>query len=1042
MTRKSFANMGDHNYQDYSEEKYFEKQKSATKRTASDPVGGKQAKKVTKACDRCHSLKRRCDGKLPCATCGVKRKCTYDRPPTFAVRPVNPEVIEELVNETRMIRELLQAGGAVHPTGPHAERLSELIDSATALIATLGPSHLAGGQPEDYGYPPNMGQEYDNPTSSALTRSLNEQASHFQQENVEITPPYPIGADSSLLLGLDMNAWKSIITNDGADPMIASSQYEHHEGLNRTGSPAWGASSGAVGPSKKRKLNEEHFWDWMITLNDNSDTMELPSIPHVKPEVISELALSSNQIYPGALSNSASNGVPYAAVASEIAYRARRQSMLGVDPAQMIPTSRPLQQEPFIPSGPFATAPLVQYQPSPFDLQGAVLSTSPRGFGLQTTRTPSVTSLPMPASPLSHALALRDSTTYHAKKSRDEAGSAIDEVELLVQELGGIAMNPNTTSPTTTGGAKSPASLGSGVLPTAIPVGPKLTRRKSEAATDQPAAHSMGATSFVSGGSPKSPVEGGPSAVYGSPGSVSSNGAPGPLVDEDQAFAVDEDPYFSLRVDPQAPALTVMSRLAPTILMPEEERYFLEKYLGTAGCWCSMGVPAPMLLGPQATRNTLLLNATLAHAFRYMRQRRQGEIFLARAKRIAMTVEEDSMTSARAYFLMGVYSQDQGKSALGQAWSVLGLAKAVNQHLNIPPPSARSLFAATGVNPPDSSLLNPLQYEFRQRIMWFLYVAATDYLLNYDGESYPDPKSAAFDNLPNMMPNDELWNGLDDLGHPIPGTSAVRIVRKLVAQGVCQAVPLSQPNNPSGLQRRFPSYGFTERCALYLLLNRVQRLVRARERDPEANLRGDSMKALELDLARWDANLPQYLKTSLVADLPQTATYDEDAVPLPEDMLFHSAHGLRLMFCLTQILLHRPSGALVGDGTPVLSWPSPHSREICYSAARESTHVVSRLLKHNPDCSRINTNAFYAVFQCGAVHALCRYELKNADPSSSFLEAILGPGSPHVDRVSAAIIKSEEGLAVHLEILRRMAHCWGAGANYYTTLRRMGSALL
>ncbi|KXS16391.1 hypothetical protein M427DRAFT_31130 [Gonapodya prolifera JEL478] len=986
MTRKTFPSVADGGQVDDATPGKSTEKKRRARRTKVHPDGVRLQKKVSKACDR-----------------SVEAK---------------PEVLEELVNETRIIREILQAGAAVDPTGPHAERLWELINSATALIATLlssnvtGP-HQQGDTADQSTADEDIGQGYDIPSFDHTTA-------------VEMAPAYPVGEDSSILLGLDMTAWRSIIsgaeTDAGTDPILSTHFDSVQEGqLHQSEFSGLdvGASSGC-GPvgqvSKKRKLNDhENFWEWIIALNDNPDTLELPSISHIRSELISELALSSSQIYPDLSLHSLTenNGAPVE---------------LDMQPeiAQL-----PLVPTPQLPSAPFDVLGVGTSTGA-----GALLSTSPAPFSLTSSdsaRTaPSTSSSPSTgSSPLPEVLALRDSTMYRITKSRDEQGQAIDEVALLVQELAGV----------TVGGSVNANAAGVAFMTGAIAYG----TIGSAAMTNPTVAHSkIGTANFGSGASPSSPPNVDPLAAYGSPGRDDSSDEDGVQtpVDENQVFTVDEDPYFSLRVEPSPSALAVMSKLAPVILTPEEERYYLEKYLGTAGCWCSMGIPAPMLLGPKATRNTLLLNATLAHSFRYMRQRRQGEIFLARAKRIVMTVEEDSMTSARAYFLIGIYSHDQGKSALGQAWSVLGLGNAIHQRLNKPPPSSRSLLAATGVHPPDSTLLNPLQYEFRQRIMWFLYVAATDYLLNFDGESYPDPKSAAFDNLPNMMPSDELWNGLDDLGHPIPGTPAVRIVRKLIAQGVCQAVTLSQPNNPSTLQRRFPSYGFTERCSLYLILNRVQRLVWARERKMEPPQSGDSVAKVQLDLARWDANLPQYLKTSLTADLPQTGTQKKDAVPLPEDMLFHSAHSLRLMFCLTQILLHRSSGVHVGDGTSALSWPSSHSREICYSAARESTHVVSRLLKHNPDCSRINTNAFYAVFQCGAVHALCRYELRNADPTSSFLDAILGPGAPHVDRVSAAIVKSEEGFAVHLETLRRMTHCWSAGANYYTTLRRMGSALM
>ncbi|KAJ3337619.1 hypothetical protein HDU93_000762 [Gonapodya sp. JEL0774] len=789
------------------------------------------------------------------------------------------------------------------------------------------------------------------------------------------SPPNPLEADTEKLLDLDLTAWKEQITEENARhymelPMLPEP--------SRRGLDSYLASPAEAFTSKKRKLADDRV-DWMmspynLTTPTSTTDLDMFTTSHSNMD---DVQLFEPFVNPTAHMDPVSMGP------SE--FHMLDTHLLAVDlvplPSPSVPIPTPQGQ----PQASLGRSLPSEKGGSP-PISNSIAARSPGSSSIGSFGNADVpTGTPRS---LSQMLSLRDNTKYLTQKSREELQSCVDEVELLVQELQSVALSSQGSPP---GEMPSPVVETSPQLPDAEIKSTNGDVSKVNGCVDV-AVDGTGVFEATS---------------YGLRPSQFS-------WPEEDGFMADEDRYVSLRVDPLPPTMSIMTRLNPPLLSDEETRFLFEKYLGTASCWCSGGMPAALLLGPNAIKNPLLLNITVAYGFRYMRQRRQAEIFLARAKRVLASVDELSLTTVRALFLMGAYAGDQGKSAWGHAWSVLALYKSLEMGLNHPPPSSKSM-------PPESlpRLLNPLEYEFRTRISWFLYIGAVDYSFNYDG-SFP-------------------ILSVDDYGHPIPGSPAERVVHQLIADGLCEPVPPSSAQNARQLQQRFPSYGFPERCAMYRILYRVRMYAKSAAGLVRSN---DTLESLELALAKWDASLPAFVRASVTSFLPVPSQTDE-GVPKPEDIIFHAAHFLKLMHCLARVMLHRPSATVTPEG-PSLVWPTPRSQEICYSTALESTILVTRLLLQNPDASRVNTFGFHPVFQCGSVYALCRHELKNASPNAPFLRHVVGPdfvaNSPQ-ELLSAAIQRTEEGLAVHLEMLRRMTHCWGAGGNYYTTLRRMGESL-
>ncbi|KXS09020.1 hypothetical protein M427DRAFT_258681 [Gonapodya prolifera JEL478] len=502
--------------------------------------------------------------------------------------------------------------------------------------------------------------------------------------------PTLVTADTETLLNMDVSAWRAQITEENArhlmamPPMIGSGGQNghsaHFNGRGLSGDTYYTSQPDAdlLPPvtSKKRKLTEDHA-DWMMSPY-NIASSGTPAADVDMYHLIGTSEATDDIFEPFVNLDPVSLGLGMleSQHVDEV-----MSTLCETSPAVPIPAQMPSRSTESVGSS--------AAKPSPYTppTTNAKLSKSPTSLSL-TSSTAHEGLSTSPPSPLSHIVLLARDTKYLTQKSREELQSCVDEVELLVQELQAVAFQQGGSPPAQ---SASPTSES-----------PKLPN--VEIKTLEPVSTIISeATSY--GNRPKE-------ATW----------------PEEEGFQADEDLLVSLRVDPLPQLLSIMTRLNPALLSEDETKYILEKYLGTSVCWCSIGMPAALLLGPNAVKNPLLLNMSLAYGFRYLRQRRQAEIFLARAKRVLASVDELSLTTVRAVFMMGSYAGDQGKSSWGHAWTVLALYKALEMGLQHPPPPASTLPPSS----PPPRLLNPLEYEFRTRIPWFLYISAVDYAFNYD----------------------------------------------------------------------------------------------------------------------------------------------------------------------------------------------------------------------------------------------------------------------------------------------------------------------
>jgi hypothetical protein len=111
------------------------------------------------------------------------------------------------------------------------------------------------------------------------------------------------------------------------------------------------------------------------------------------------------------------------------------------------------------------------------------------------------------------------------------------------------------------------------------------------------------------------------------------------------------------------------------------------------------------------------------------------------------------------------------------------------------------------------------------------------------------PTFVELDEVTVPLPDDDVWNGLDDYGLPMPGSKGDKIAATAAQRGVSAPFGFGGPwkQIPSGagsntMFQQFPSYGFREFVLLMKVFSRILSYVRGNK---SAKAQAHSEKGIE-----------------------------------------------------------------------------------------------------------------------------------------------------------------------------------------------------
>src|SRR4051794_6850807 len=118
--------------------------------------------------------------------------------------------------------------------------------------------------------------------------------------------------------------------------------------------------------------------------------------------------------------------------------------------------------------------------------------------------------------------------------------------------------------------------------------------------------------------------------------------------------------------------------------------------------------------------------------------------------------------------------------------------------------------------------------ECRNRVWW------TCFLMDACSSALADrPTFVNVDEVTASLPDDDLWNGLDDVGLPLAGSKGDHIATNAARRGMSGlfgfGAPVKQVPSAAGstdVSQRFPSYGFREFVVLMKIFTRILTYIR------------------------------------------------------------------------------------------------------------------------------------------------------------------------------------------------------------------------
>lgn len=461
---------------------------------------------------------------------------------------------------------------------------------------------------------------------------------------------------------------------------------------------------------------------------------------------------------------------------------------------------------------------------------------------------------------------------------------------------------------------------------------------------------------------------------------------------------------------------------SPCVFVPERIRELQEGNISPIGGWamCASGLLYTDSNEPRKTGyNT------------------ESEIYFARAKRLVPAcLDEPALTSVQALLTMTLYATGSGRPSA--AWMYSGMALRMAHELRL-----HQRLAA-----PLSLSMSIVEQESRNRTWWACF------LVDVSMSAIADrPGFVHVDDVTTDLPDDDLWNDLDDYGNPLPGSKGELVAERLRSEGnvhggkVVNAFGQPLGDGSNSIQKQFHSHGFREYVTLMMLFSKVIRYVKRNKAERAASLRTVDPELAKLDsqLIDWYARLPEKL---CLSSRPLVEIVRNEV----DQRKFVSSSLINLVYHATYILIHRPELTLQN-----FAWPSGSSFDACTRAAGTITNILERLLSVDPKCEYVNAFAAFCIFESGVIHLvnsivadlLTQEQLEAYTASAG--TGVSSAGAPtrtkSMDsdrsindsrRQKHAILEaSKRGLRTHMAALGALKHYWASAECYFVTLGRL-----
>jgi hypothetical protein len=329
--------------------------------------------------------------------------------------------------------------------------------------------------------------------------------------------------------------------------------------------------------------------------------------------------------------------------------------------------------------------------------------------------------------------------------------------------------------------------------------------------------------------------------------------------------------------------------------------------------------------------------------------------------------------------------------------------------------------------------------EMRNRVWW------TCFLLDASLSAIADrPAFLQVEDVSADLPDDEVWNSLDDFGNPLPGTKAATLSDRLGSEGsIFGGKVVDRFGNPLGdgtatIQQQFLSHGSREYITLMLLFSKVIRYVKKSKAERTQQLKTVDPQLAKLDsqLLDWYARLPESmnLPTGPLLDL---VTNEAD------QRKFVNISFLHLAFQATRILLHRPELTLQN-----FAWPSGSSFDVCTRASGTMTSILDRILAVDPRMEYINSFSSFCIFESGVIHLVNSIVGDLLTPEQLEVYTSATVTSPSAPTFASAgqdprrqqqifLDAAKRSLRTHLAALGGMKRFWATAECFYVTLAKL-----
>lgn len=297
------------------------------------------------------------------------------------------------------------------------------------------------------------------------------------------------------------------------------------------------------------------------------------------------------------------------------------------------------------------------------------------------------------------------------------------------------------------------------------------------------------------------------------------------------------------------------------------------------------------------------------------------------------------------------------------------------------------------------------------------------------------------------LPDDELWNNLDDWGNPLHGSKGDVISQRLRDEGSTHAGKMVDVSGnilgdgTNAIQEQFQSYGFRDYVQLDILFHKVVRYVKRNKAERAQQLRTVDPELAKLDsqLIDWFARLSDNMRLD-------TRPLIEIVTNESEQRKFVTASFLNLKYQTTRILLHRPELTLHN-----FAWPSGSSFATCTNAATTITAILERLLAVDPRMEYVNSFSSFCIFESGVIHLvnsiiadlLTPDQLEQYTQSTAATTGTLGPSmikddtDPSRNQQQMFLDGAKRSLRTHLAALAGLKRFWATAECYHVTLSRL-----